>query len=347
MFQVVDLWRTIAVLLVVIAHLFIYFGNPVFFIFEPGLLGSTGVAIFFVLTAYVLLFSIKRLDQKNSYSYQIFIIQRVFRIYPIAILFVSIYYIFEIPGKLFNGGFVFEPQTIYSYFSNLLLVENFTLHTPVVDPLWSLPYEFQFYLLLPFLYFYFNKGEYRSKLVFSSLLVIMFSFVFNDKILKLNEMQNILEVPSFSKWWICFVPGIIAYFYRNTFSSIIIKPSTVLILLSFCLLSRMLSYSFFVQFLTAAVVGFTLMCEFKPMNELCKKLCCTVSKYSYGIYLSHFLSIYIAFELTADFYQWPCFILLSFLIPNLCFHLVENPMIKLGKKISIKGLPNKVYNPEV
>jgi peptidoglycan/LPS O-acetylase OafA/YrhL len=70
MFQIIDSWRTIAVLLVVVTHLFVYFGNPNDGFVEPGLVGSKGVAIFFVLTSYVLMYSLQRLKGADDKARQ-------------------------------------------------------------------------------------------------------------------------------------------------------------------------------------------------------------------------------------------------------------------------------------
>lgn len=69
-YPIVDFWRSIAVFLVVVAYILLWWRNPIFFgILEPSQLDSTGVTIFFVLTSYVLMESMERLQNKSKIFY--------------------------------------------------------------------------------------------------------------------------------------------------------------------------------------------------------------------------------------------------------------------------------------
>jgi peptidoglycan/LPS O-acetylase OafA/YrhL len=62
------------------------------------------------------------------------------------------------------------------------------------------------------------------------------------------------------------------------------------------------------------------------------KTAAVIAKYSYGIYLSH--STVFAFALTFEnpWLRWPLMAGLVVLVPVLLFHLVEDPMIQIGKR---------------
>jgi peptidoglycan/LPS O-acetylase OafA/YrhL len=72
-----------------------------------------------------------------------------------------------------------------------------------------------------------------------------------------------------------------------------------------------------------------------------KKVCKTIAKYSYGIYLSHMFVMSIAFVVIHNhFAQWSLFLFFAALLPYAMYHLIENPGIQLGKKFA-----NRVLQP--
>jgi peptidoglycan/LPS O-acetylase OafA/YrhL len=69
----------------------------------------------------------------------------------------------------------------------------------------------------------------------------------------------------------------------------------------------------------------------------------TVAKYSYGIYLSHAAVMLIAFETLANHsavLRWTTFIFLAVLVPVAMYHLIEHPMIRLGK-VATRRVPTR------
>jgi peptidoglycan/LPS O-acetylase OafA/YrhL len=60
-----------------------------------------------------------------------------------------------------------------------------------------------------------------------------------------------------------------------------------------------------------------------------------IAKYSYGIYLSHILVLNFAFRtlaLQSGLVRWSVFIVLAGAVPFLVYHLLEAPMIRVGRK---------------
>lgn len=99
----------------------------------------------------------------------------------------------------------------------------------------------------------------------------------------------------------------------------------------------MLDYDFFIQILSAILVGFTLVMFKDDFHPFLKKIYATISKYSYGIYLSHMLAIYLGFELFGkSLTGWSVFLVSLFILPMLCFNLIEKPFIDYGKRLCIK-----------
>ena len=74
-----------------------------------------------------------------------FYIRRVFRIYPLAMLCVTVAFIGLVPSRP-------EAWPWSTFLSNLALAMNITYSTPMWSVLWTLPLEVQMYLLLPIVF---------------------------------------------------------------------------------------------------------------------------------------------------------------------------------------------------
>jgi hypothetical protein len=174
-----DILRSLATLMVVSCHLFIYFGNPVLFgLFEPGLLGILGVAIFFVHTSLVLMQSLARREPYLSdWALHLdFYIRRGFRIYPLSILIVTVVYFFKLPLAHLQPHQLSEGRYGLSVlFANLALVQNCLQNGEILGPLWSLPFEVQMYLVFPALYLMVRAGVGSSAAIFGWAIVCMIS----------------------------------------------------------------------------------------------------------------------------------------------------------------------------
>lgn len=339
MYPIVDLWRAIAVLLVVLAHTLLWFGNPIFLKYlEPSLLGSTGVAIFFVLTSYVLMLSMERIKLKSKHFYLDFMTRRFFRIYPLSVVIVIFYFFTNIPAYFPDGGELTSVNsTFMGFIQNLLLIQNFTLEENMIGPLWSLPYEFQMYLALPLIFLFFTTKDKKIQGLFLFFILCLAFFVANDKISNINNKFLYFQIPDYTKWGLCFIPGVIAYYIQKDLEIKKINFNYFWPILLLILFSRMLDYDFFIQILSAILVGFSLVLINDNFHTLLKKVSIIISKYSYGIYLTHMLSIYVGFELFGNtFLGWFTFIFTLIIFPLICYHLIEKPFIDIGKKLSIK-----------
>ena len=58
-----------------------------------------------------------------------------------------------------------------------------------------------------------------------------------------------------------------------------------------------------------------------------------IAKYSYGIYLSHPLAMAVALKFTG-LTRWATLSLLAVFLPVLAYHLIEEPLIRLGKRVA-------------
>ncbi|MGH9646980.1 MAG: acyltransferase family protein, partial [Bryobacteraceae bacterium] len=128
--------------------------------------GHLGVLYFFVHTALVLMFS---LDRTNSGGLVLnFYIRRIFRIYPLCVACILGVLILKVPQV--PGG-TYVPWYGGEILSNVLLVQNLFRKPDMIMPLWTLPREFQMYLVLPFIYLLLKR-------VSSSVVVLVLWFAF-------------------------------------------------------------------------------------------------------------------------------------------------------------------------
>lgn len=168
---VLDFWRGVSVLLVILHHL-VYFRYPVFkeftietfdaamFTAHNGLLiadrilvefaersGPLGVKIFFVISGYIIT---KILLEEAQSSGRINVVQfyarRIFRILPAYIV-----YLFGVSAAALAGWIVFDqrdllPAAGFLCNTSIAACGTFVIHT------WSLAIEEQFYLVWPFLF---------------------------------------------------------------------------------------------------------------------------------------------------------------------------------------------------
>jgi len=142
-----DLLRTYAVVCVAVSHLLLQgIGIPAAYRDFVHNLGVGGVLFFFVHTSLVLFYSMERSQQGGRVID--FYIRRFFRIYPLC--WVAI-------GLVLLTGLTDKAENIVGHgklgiLANFALLQNLPRDHSVLGPLWSLPWEVQMYLILPFLF---------------------------------------------------------------------------------------------------------------------------------------------------------------------------------------------------
>jgi peptidoglycan/LPS O-acetylase OafA/YrhL len=146
-FPNLDGLRAIAAMMVVIAHIEGHkanFGFERFTLLNLMPLGRMGVTLFFVLSGFLItyLLLVER-NLRNGIEYKKFYIRRVLRIWPLYFLvLLTGYYIY--PRGMLDTSFIFS----------IFLMPNvaFVIGLPnVIDPIWSIGVEEQFYLIQPHL----------------------------------------------------------------------------------------------------------------------------------------------------------------------------------------------------
>lgn len=318
-----DLLRSIAVSIVVVQHVLLTAHVRQLGPWLTANLGIVGVYMFFVHTALVLIWSLRRRPDALD-----FYIRRVFRIYPIAVLAITVTVLFHIPSlhNLSGDTFYYAPS-LKNLVANLFLVQNIIWHGNILGVMWTLPLEMDMYLLLPFLYFVSLGKSPLLRIGFLWIAVVIFDS------LGLAPDDNSLAV--------C-----IPYFLAGVLASILfgrvkqrisgyLLPLFLMILLC-CYLARPgLRNGWWLTLALGLILPL-----FRPIRA--KWLVNTsheIAKYSYGIYLIHPFCIVIGFELLprsslALRLTGVLVSLAALVIPT--YHFVEKPMIDLGARIATR-----------
>lgn len=329
-----DLIRSLAVLLVVLSHLPIAKQIAVWLFGENRInvqpMGLFGVGIFFVHTCYVLMLSLNRQTSQLGTASRapIFFTRRIFRIYPLSLVTVLT---LALAMHLADGVKIDYAQIL----SNLLLVQNLTGHPSIPATLWSLPYEVQMYLFLPGLYILVSRFPLIAPALIASLWLICIAAVLGLYAAGLNyHLVKYLPV---------FLPGVLAYSLsaRTAVNSrlpaylpalyIILTAATFPVLVAYGIREHILLWP------TCLLLGLLIPYCKEIESSRVKIIAGTIAKYSYGIYLVHGPMIDISFGYLRDFLpilQWTAFTLGTASLSYLAFHLIENPGIQLGKRVT-------------
>jgi peptidoglycan/LPS O-acetylase OafA/YrhL len=323
-----DLLRAVAVLLVLAQHLLIRFqwadklgiGTPT--------IGTFGVLLFFVHTCLVLMYSMERSNLDGRRLVENFYIRRVFRIYPLSILAVLTAVALHLDSGINGITGLSRTSTIPlgRILSNLLLVQNLIKPGSILNVLWSLPYEVQMYIFLPFLFLRIRgKSTTLRRLgilwAVSVLVAILHRRVAGT--FPLDRLAIVQYVP-------CFLPGVIAFVLPHVprLRSVLWLPFILVLVCVYAIFPSMPA-----GWILCLILGLAIPFFGEIKTGWLRWISHQTATYSYGIYLSHQFCIWLVADIFA---AWPVWIKLSALavvlvvIPVVLYHAIEKPMIRAG-----------------
>jgi peptidoglycan/LPS O-acetylase OafA/YrhL len=317
-----DFLRAFAVSLVVVGHLVAFFDRlgpygPIRLV----TLGTLGVLIFFVHTSLVLMQSLERAPGAIP-----FLVRRVFRIYPLAIVVVGIVIIFHIPqAEIAVHRFIGYKADFGDMIASLSLTQNFSFRAPILGPTWTLSYELQMYLFLPLLF----AAAYSMRRMWGIYVAVLaLGFV----------ARHYSVSPNLAFFAPNFLPGILAYQLLKTGGRKLPAFCWPIFVVLLCLLYTMGGPDGPDKYYALSLVLGLAIPRFAEIRwPALTQTCHYIAKYSYGIYLSHFAIIYFAFQRGANLpvgLQVALFLSLLVAVPVLLYHAIEDPMIRLGKRIA-------------
>jgi peptidoglycan/LPS O-acetylase OafA/YrhL len=334
-----DVLRATAVAFVVMTHLLTFFGIKEFHGLHVSSFGFLGVLMFFVHTSLVLMFSLERQEARygRHKMARYFLVRRVFRLYPLSIAALSLVIAFSIPaGRFGSHAILHVPTDRLGVAANYLLVQNLADRPSILGPLWSLPYEMQMYLFLPALYLLAVGARSMKALwiLWSATVVVAL-------------LQGLPLIPDYLMFVPCFIPGIMAYrLARHSRASAPFALFPVLL----AVIALVFSYvwqpgdpSVRMGWVACLMLGLALPFFVEVQSARVRRVAAVVCRYSYGVYLTHLLAMYVGFMVLSAYsapVQWVVFTVLAVAAPVALFHGLERPMIRYGT-----ALANRYFAP--
>ena len=323
-----DLLRSFAVLCVLVFHALLLFGRGSV---PHGLvyLGHWGVLVFFVHTSIVLMASIERQARRGGGS-QLgeFMVRRAFRLLPLCWLTILVIVGLDLPvGHLQAGRFVAVSTAPLDVVQNLLLVQNLGGAESLEAPLWSLPYEMQMYLLLPAAFWLVSRS--RTPLAMLALWGAV------TAIAALRHHGHEADLLDYAP---CFLAGISGYAIARARTGsrqlgTALWPIAIAVATGFYLARPSLAHGWLACLgIAIAVVGIR-----ELPDGWWRRLFQRIARYSYGVYLAHFLLLWLAFDRLAGApwaAQIAVFAVTLVVVPVAAYHLVERPMIRVGDRVA-------------
>jgi peptidoglycan/LPS O-acetylase OafA/YrhL len=346
-----DLLRALAVLYVVAFHVALFFQVTHRTRPDVHALGHWGVLLFFVHTSFVLMASLERQSLADGAQagslFSRFMLRRCFRILPLSTIAVLAVVGLRLPlTHLRDGHFVGIAPVWRDVISNLLLAQNLTGAESIEAPLWSLPYEMQMYLVLPALFMLARRAPTRGVVLGAWVLCFASAYAW----MRIDRTHR-ADMPAYVP---CFLAGVAAYALavvaarrrenpvagpasgrgapRRRWPAAAWPVALGLVTLAY-LGHPSAAFGGLCCFAVALLLPHFEELRAGPIAQTCK----LVARYSYGIYLSHFACIWLAFEKLGA--APPAIRVMTFLatataMPVLLYHLVESPLISVGRRLT-------------
>ncbi len=319
-----DVLRSIAVVLVVVEHTLIAMHVHWIGSWNIAWLGVVGVFMFFVHTSLVLMWSLERDPHVLG-----FYTRRAFRIYPLAVLVLLLSVVFRIPSLHdVEGHTFFQMPKARILAENMLLVQNIHGGLSIWGVMWSLPYEIQMYVLLPFIFFFVRQNFFLWPILFLWAATVDYS-ISAFHLQGDGSISFLVSVPYF-------LAGVIAYILFSR-----VKPRLpwfglpVAVAVLLCCFMPWPSWR--AGWPLTLALGLLLPSFKQVQSTWIVRSSHAVAKYSYGIYLLHPISILIGVNLMQahNLVLRLSALLLSLAVMSVAaHHLVEQPMIRLGSSLA-------------
>jgi peptidoglycan/LPS O-acetylase OafA/YrhL len=315
-----DYLRIIATVSVAIGHLFNHFFDVwsqnlsfnlfirkiIYFIQYFSIGGASGVVLFFLISGYIITHVLTKEDKVE------FLVKRFFRIYPLYIFCVVLWFIFNKNYNFISTDFLITISLLGDFFSH-----DFSLSG--VE--WTLRIEIVFYIFMTVVFFIKNK----TALIFSMVLFVFILFFFSP----ITSGKNGFAISYISTYFPFLVLGSIFYLYEK-------KHINFYIFLGFSFFLFYIHYSLIEKFnpgwrhLHYAIFSSLLFFFFSKLNFKENKIVRIIADLSYSLYLTHnWLFLYIDSYLN----NYALSILILILICYLMHVFVETQGIKYGRYV--------------
>ncbi len=327
-----DTLRSLAIIIVVFSHYLIGFPALPGFLYNPSdvtvfyslheylswLDGAYGVAIFFLISGFLIPLSIKRYGVKS------FFIARFFRLVPTY----SACLLIVICVSLIFGTMQLEGALLLDYLLNITMMRDIIGGKILDSVIWTLEVEAKFYLYLGVLYLLLKKYFYYCSL----LNILVFSLFILGNV---SPMYRYLGTISFMFVGVCF--HFIYFGSRNEkiVSIAAIIPNLLIMIYSF---NRYYSGDFVsIIYFKSLIVFLIVISIFKFVNAKTPSYIKYIANISYPLYAIHVIGYpllsYFCYKLGLNGgAALVVTILIICLFSHLIHKLIENPSIQIGRK---------------
>jgi len=349
--------RGVAALLVVFYH-FKGFINGAYPIDNLGNLlfgvGAFGVDLFFIISGFIICFATKKKETHQSLK---FLVRRFFRIYPLLIVCVLLYFFFAIK----NGN-------LTSLFISLIPLNlNYNQHGPffgynILPPAWTITFEVFFYAL--FLISMTINHKMRGWIVIAIIMISMLALqIFATGAFSLEPSSNFgfgslphvlaaIASTASSPMMIGFICGVVIYMvwdkvdfdridnHKNTLATV----AAIVLLMCISLLwsGQYEGHGFAKWGWIAALMVISCLviegCVVIRQNRVLSFL----GDISYSLYITHMVFLYAVtkkawffqfYKPSLGFATFTVFVSCSILMAYIFHRLIEMPSLRLGKKV--------------
>lgn len=338
--------RGIAILLVLFFHCFSQYPYP---INAFSTLGWTGVDLFFVLSGFLITGIL--VDAKDKpFFFRNFFMKRVLRIFPLYYLSLIGFFLYAALADPERYAYYLDNQLFFwTYTQNMLFAfEGWPKLSPVLTHYWSLAIEEQFYLFWPFVIAFLNK----RKILLSCALLIGVSLLTRNLNTE-NPFSYVFTLARFDSLLIGAGAAILIREYPRLLNRMVLP---VFIISAIALLAVIfIGADLTNKNILMVRVGYTLLALFfccliisvfdqekigKGSNVIFgNKILIFFGKYSYGIYVYHWL-FYRDFFLEwiegyhLGFLESFIYVAGVVLLSVLSFHLIEKRFLALKKQFA-------------
>lgn len=330
-----DFLRAVAVLLVLAQHILNRFAiGPMLGIRIPPI-GVFGVLLFFVHTCLVLMYSMERSGLDGRALAGNFYVRRLFRIYPLSILAVLTAVALHLDAVQGVPGLSrAAPVATGRIVSNLLLMQNLFKTGSIINVLWSLPFEVQMYIFLPFLFLWIRgkrSAAWKLGLLWGIFVLLAMARTYwaeHGAPVGLAGRSLLLEyVPNF-------LPGVIAFTLVHTprMKSYWWPPFILILVAAYSILPNSAT-----GWALCLLLGLGIPFFAEIRTGWLRIVSNRIATYSYGIYLSHQFCLWLVSDPLASWPLWSRILILTAMligIPIVLYHAIEKPMIKVGANLA-------------
>lgn len=278
-----------------------------------GKYGYLGVEVFFVISGFILPYSLLKTDYSVS-NFPKFMFKRIIRIYPAYIIVI----VLAIVMAFVTGR---ELVSFSTAGRDLLFISSFLGYPSASAVFWTLSIEFQFYILIGLLYKYISNSNLNS-------LIIIFAIVIVS--LFLNNSALILH------WFPFFALGILIFNRKFTKIPLVVFWASFVVLITSII---------FINGLPEALAGcfaflFILFVKIEKKTKL-NRLMLWLGSISYSMYLVHWelgraavnFARHISIIGNSEIIKVVIGILFSILTAWILYMFIEKPSLKSANKI--------------